>query len=291
MNKEKTGQLIRDARIKSGLTQAELGDMLGVTNKAVSRWENGESFPDVGVMEAISDSLHIRIEDIVTGGEADRDISDKPANIVNTVRRRKREYRRWLIVSLVAALHGALLLYLGFVIFRGYISFANGATVSVLVSIALFVIIYSATTRPVTGIINSKAEMVAILVSAASAVYCVFITAAFISAAIDGKRLFRLTAPRMGPFLNNQFIALFIINLTILAFFVIKGIRNRETFRFAVIPAGIATMLALAYSAMLHNMSEPEGFMSVFLSKTGQVCFIAVIATVIKLGIEKHKRN
>lgn len=42
MNKEKTGQLIREARIKKNYTQSELGDLLGVTNKAVSRWEKGE---------------------------------------------------------------------------------------------------------------------------------------------------------------------------------------------------------------------------------------------------------
>lgn len=42
MNKEKTGELIREARIKKNYTQSELGDLLGVTNKAVSRWEKGE---------------------------------------------------------------------------------------------------------------------------------------------------------------------------------------------------------------------------------------------------------
>ena len=41
MNKEKTGELIREARIKKNYTQSELGDLLGVTNKAVSRWEKG----------------------------------------------------------------------------------------------------------------------------------------------------------------------------------------------------------------------------------------------------------
>ena len=75
MDKEKTGQLIKEARIRNKLTQAELGDMLGVTNKAVSRWEKGESFPDVGVLEALSNALNIKIEDIVTGGEQGEDIS------------------------------------------------------------------------------------------------------------------------------------------------------------------------------------------------------------------------
>ncbi len=68
MDKEKTGALIKEARTKKKFTQSELGDLVGVTNKAVSRWENGESFPDVGVIEKLSEVLDISIQDIVTGG-------------------------------------------------------------------------------------------------------------------------------------------------------------------------------------------------------------------------------
>ena len=68
MDKLKTGALIKEARTKKNFTQSELGDLVGVTNKAVSRWENGESFPDIGVIEKLSEVLDIRIQDIVTGG-------------------------------------------------------------------------------------------------------------------------------------------------------------------------------------------------------------------------------
>lgn len=43
MDKQKTGELIRNARIKKGYTQVELGDLIGVTNKAIFRWEKGVS--------------------------------------------------------------------------------------------------------------------------------------------------------------------------------------------------------------------------------------------------------
>lgn len=43
MNKEKTGLLIKSARLQKGYTQSELGDILGVSNKAISRWEKGVS--------------------------------------------------------------------------------------------------------------------------------------------------------------------------------------------------------------------------------------------------------
>ena len=55
MDKKKTGILIREARTAKNYTQSELGDLLGVSNKAVSRWENGESFPDIGILENLSE--------------------------------------------------------------------------------------------------------------------------------------------------------------------------------------------------------------------------------------------
>ena len=67
MDKQKTGELIKNARIKKGYTQVELGDLLGVTNKAISRWEKGDSFPNIGVIEELSRILDIRIQDIVIG--------------------------------------------------------------------------------------------------------------------------------------------------------------------------------------------------------------------------------
>lgn len=43
MDKKKTGAMIKEARIKKNYTQSELGNLVGVSNKAVSRWENGVS--------------------------------------------------------------------------------------------------------------------------------------------------------------------------------------------------------------------------------------------------------
>ena len=65
MDKMKTGTLIKEARIKKNYTQTELGDLLGVTNKAVSRWEKGKSFPDVELLENLATTLDLRIQDIV----------------------------------------------------------------------------------------------------------------------------------------------------------------------------------------------------------------------------------
>lgn len=95
MNKEKTGELIREARIKKNYTQSELGDLLGVTNKAVSRWEKGESFPDVGVLENLSSILELKIQDIVKGNiESEEDDKEVITDIIRFARMQQKEKSR-----------------------------------------------------------------------------------------------------------------------------------------------------------------------------------------------------
>lgn len=96
MDKVKTGALIKEARTKKNLTQCELGDLIGVTNKAVSRWENGESFPDVGVIEKLSEVLDIRIQDIVTGGEKINDYKEEQmenvfSDVIHSIKKDRRK--------------------------------------------------------------------------------------------------------------------------------------------------------------------------------------------------------
>ena len=49
MNAGKTGKLIAERRKAKGLTQKALAEQLGVTNKAVSKWETGQGMPDISI--------------------------------------------------------------------------------------------------------------------------------------------------------------------------------------------------------------------------------------------------
>ncbi len=72
MDKEKTGQLITRLRKEKGLTQKQLADALNVTDKAVSKWERGLSFPDISMLEPISELLDISIMEILAGERQDK---------------------------------------------------------------------------------------------------------------------------------------------------------------------------------------------------------------------------
>lgn len=69
MDAKKTGNFICENRKKQGISQKELADKLGITDKAISKWERGISFPDISMLIPISKVLEISLYDLLTGGE------------------------------------------------------------------------------------------------------------------------------------------------------------------------------------------------------------------------------
>ena len=67
MDYKKIGEYIHLKRKGIGLTQAELGDLLGVTSKAVSKWECGVALPDVSLFMSLSEILKIDVSELLLG--------------------------------------------------------------------------------------------------------------------------------------------------------------------------------------------------------------------------------
>lgn len=67
MNNEKTGELIRALRTEKGITQKQLAERLNISNATVSKWETGHGFPDVSLLEPLSDALGITVTELVSG--------------------------------------------------------------------------------------------------------------------------------------------------------------------------------------------------------------------------------
>ena len=73
MNQRKTGAFISTARKEKKLTQAELAEMLSVSNKAVSKWETGRSFPDADRINELCSILGISVNELFNGEKIETD--------------------------------------------------------------------------------------------------------------------------------------------------------------------------------------------------------------------------
>ena len=68
MNAYITGETIKRLREEKKLTQAALAEKLGVSDKAVSKWETGKSYPDITLIEPIAATLGVSVVELLSGG-------------------------------------------------------------------------------------------------------------------------------------------------------------------------------------------------------------------------------
>lgn len=71
MDTVKIGKFLAELRKEKNLTQEELGEKIGVTNKTVSRWENGNYMPPVEMLLVLSEFYDISINEILSGERLD----------------------------------------------------------------------------------------------------------------------------------------------------------------------------------------------------------------------------
>ena len=67
MNQIKIGKFIAACRKERGLTQLQLADKLGITDKAVSKWERGIAMPDTSIMLELCEILQINVNELLSG--------------------------------------------------------------------------------------------------------------------------------------------------------------------------------------------------------------------------------
>ena len=73
MNQIAIGNFIEKKRKEQNLTQAQLAEKLGVSNKTVSKWENGKCMPDYGVIQPLCTELGVTVSELMDGEEQAQD--------------------------------------------------------------------------------------------------------------------------------------------------------------------------------------------------------------------------
>ncbi|MDD6490055.1 MAG: helix-turn-helix transcriptional regulator [Clostridia bacterium] len=84
MDTVKVGKFISELRREKHLTQEQLGEKIGVTNKTISRWENGNYLPSIEMLEMLSKEFSVSINEILCGERIDESEYRKKADEIIT---------------------------------------------------------------------------------------------------------------------------------------------------------------------------------------------------------------
>ena len=87
MNQEKIGKFIAECRKKKNMTQQELSEKLGVSDRTVGNWENGRNMPDLSLFKPLCNELDISLNDLMSGEKVnEKEYYEKlEENIMNTI--------------------------------------------------------------------------------------------------------------------------------------------------------------------------------------------------------------
>lgn len=126
MDQIKIGRFIAERRKQKNLTQAQLAEMLGITDRAISKWENGRSLPDSSIMLLLCEILDITVNDLLSGEivvmeKYDRELEK---NLIEIVREKENSDKRLLTIEIVMGVTSIVLL-LGLCIFAAYAPIAD----------------------------------------------------------------------------------------------------------------------------------------------------------------------
>lgn len=126
MDVKKIGAFIAQVRREKGLTQSELAERIGVTNKAISRWETGRGYPDIELLSTLSEALDVSIQELLDGKRhlTTVNTSDQvSASAICTYSAKQRKSQTKKIVWLTVSLSIVCILFLLLCVIPGLVKF------------------------------------------------------------------------------------------------------------------------------------------------------------------------
>ena len=150
MNQEKIGRFIAECRKSKKITQSELSEKLGVTDRSVSNWENGKNMPDLSLWKPLCDIFDITINELLSGEKLNKEEYQEKLeeNIVNTIDYSTKKINKYKdLVSLILIIFGLFISISAIMIFPSESSW--GSIYSTL-GIIVFIVGISRITNTIT---------------------------------------------------------------------------------------------------------------------------------------------
>lgn len=118
MNQVKIGKFIAECRKKNNLTQMQLAEKLNITDRAVSKWENGKAMPDSSIMLDLCNELKISVNELLSGEMIDMNNYDESVekNLLDMVKQKEENDKRLLRMEILMGILSILPLLISTVI-------------------------------------------------------------------------------------------------------------------------------------------------------------------------------
>ena len=115
MNQEKMGKFIRELRINLEMTQQELAEKIGVTDRAISKWETGRGTPDITFLIPLSKELGVTLLELLSGEK----IVNENNAIIDLIKNNNKKTKIWKYLFI--GISNIVLLIMSIILMFGYI--------------------------------------------------------------------------------------------------------------------------------------------------------------------------
>ncbi len=142
MDQIKIGKFIQNKRKEKNITQQELAEKLNITDRAISKWENGNCLPDVGIMQELCEILNITINDLFSGEVVNMKDTEKKLeeNLLEMTRLKEEKDRQLLSLEIFIGVISSVIL-VGSVLLVGWLELSKlPATILITLSSIIFAI-------------------------------------------------------------------------------------------------------------------------------------------------------
>lgn len=157
MDQIKTGKFIATLRKEKDLTQEQLGEKLGVTNKTISRWENGNYMPDIQMLSLLSKEFDVSINELISGERfleedfkkaADNNLVTALNNSIFTLKERIAFFKKKWLCEHIATIVLCIVVWIGIMLWvaqklKDSNSYALLGAIGSILAILFYVVLYN----------------------------------------------------------------------------------------------------------------------------------------------------
>jgi transcriptional regulator with XRE-family HTH domain len=106
MDQVKIGKFLSDKRKAKGYTQKQLSELLGISDKTISKWECGNGFPEASLLLPLCNELEITVNELLTGERISQQNYKKKAeeNMVNMIREKEENKQKLLLTTMIGVI-------------------------------------------------------------------------------------------------------------------------------------------------------------------------------------------